>query len=249
MRTSVLVVAFTLSTVPAKAAAPVRHAKPETAIDILPAARVAPPAPRAREAPTGPRLTVEEFVGLQKQKLAQLNLAAIDKHERLLRITSDEDAEKPDLLFRLAELCAEQMRFYRSLARGLDQKVHEASGAGKAALTTQQQGHEQEEARWRLRAVESYAASARFPRYQRMDEVLFSLASLVGAEHQVEARELFHRLIREYPRSRYIPDAYLAFAQFYFEQGEMNAARRFYEKVASFPRARLRGYALYKRVW
>ena len=47
-----------------------------------------------------------------------------------------------------------------------------------------------------------------------MDEVLFRLATLLtGAKKDDQAREFFHRLIKDYPNSKYIPDAYLAFAE------------------------------------
>ena len=83
-----------------------------------------------------------------------------------------------------------------------------------------------------------------------MDEALYRLAALLAGDNRHEhAREFYLRLIREYPDSRYVPDAYLSFAQFYFDQGEVHAARKFYEKVIQFPRSPVFGYALYKRAW
>ena len=64
-----------------------------------------------------------------------------------------------------------------------------------------------------------------------------------------QAREFFHRLIKDYPNSKYIPDAYLSFAEYYFDKGEMENALKFYEKVQQFPKSRVYGYASYKKGW
>ena len=64
-----------------------------------------------------------------------------------------------------------------------------------------------------------------------------------------QAREFFHRLIKDYPNSKYIPDAYLSFAEYYFDKGEMDNALKFYEKVEQFPKSSVYPYAVYKKGW
>ena len=83
-----------------------------------------------------------------------------------------------------------------------------------------------------------------------MDEVLFRLAFLLtSVKKEDQAREFFHRLIKDYPNSKYIPDAYLSFAEFYFDKGEMENALKFYEKVEQFPKSSVYPYAVYKKGW
>ena len=83
-----------------------------------------------------------------------------------------------------------------------------------------------------------------------MDEVLFRLAALLTTvKKDDQAREYFHRLIKDYPTSKYIPDAYLVFAEHAFETGEMEAALKFYEKVEQFPKSSVYPYAAYKQGW
>ena len=83
-----------------------------------------------------------------------------------------------------------------------------------------------------------------------MDEVLFKLAyMLTSVKKEDQAREFFLRLIKDYPNSKYIPDAYLSFAEFYFNKGEMDSALRFYEKVEQFPKSSVYPYAVYKKGW
>ena len=83
-----------------------------------------------------------------------------------------------------------------------------------------------------------------------MDEVLFKLAYLLtSVKKEDQAREFFLRLIKDYPNSKYIPDAYLSFAEFYFDKGEMDNALKFYEKVEQFPKSSVYPYAVYKKGW
>ena len=83
-----------------------------------------------------------------------------------------------------------------------------------------------------------------------MDEVLFRLAFLLtSVKKEDQAREFFHRLIKDYPNSKYIPDAYLSFAEYYFDKGEMENALKFYEKVEQFPKSSVYPYAVYKKGW
>ena len=85
--------------------------------------------------------------------------------------------------------------------------------------------------------MKSYVAASKYPKYNRMDEVLFRLAYLLQMiKKEDQAREFFHRLIKDYPQSKYVPNAYLSFAEFYFHKGEMENAGKFYEKVDAVPR-------------
>ena len=90
------------------------------------------------------------------------------------------------------------------------------------------------------------------PDYKRMDEVLFSLGfSLEEMKQFDRARQVYYRLIKSFPQSDFIPNAYLSFAEYYFQQGDMHAAQQFYQKVTEIPPERntVYGYALYKQAW
>jgi TolA-binding protein len=231
---------------------PPKHTKAETVVPSVPQTQLTRPerpAP-ARKPSAGLALTLDQFIGGRQEKIHQLNQVVLDKYLRLLRVTAPDDATRADLQFRIAEAYAEQQRHFRFLARSLDQRIFEARGAARAQLEQTQKAHEAEEATRKHKAVESYLAVVRHGNYERMDEALYRLAALLAGDGRHEhARAFYLRLIRDHPGSRYIPDAYLSFAQFYFEQGEVNAARKFYEKVVQFPKSSVFGYALYKRAW
>ena len=196
-------------------------------------------------------MSLEAFRADRGDKIKQITTAQIAKLRSLLAITEDDDPQKPDLLFRAGELYAENERYAFTRARALDQKIFETpAGPPKAALQAEQQAFERQGQEWLLQAVKAYIGATRFRRYARMDEVLFRLAAmLMEAKKEEQAREFFHRLIKDYPASKYIPDAYLAFAEYLFDKGEMEGALKLYGKVAEFPRSSVYPYAVYKQGW
>ena len=199
---------------------------------------------------SAPVVSGADFVALKNARKKRVNDALIAKVRLLIDASSADDPQRPDFLFRAGELYAENERYYFSEARALDQKIFEAAPARKPGLRADQQRFEAEQQRWLMEAVKAYVAATRHPTYERLDEVLFRLAALLtGAGKHDQARAFFHRLIKDYPSSRYIPDAYLAFAEHSFDHGDMEAALKFYDKVAQFPKSKLYPYAVYKQGW
>jgi TolA-binding protein len=208
------------------------------------------PPPAGSKKETGPVLTVDQFIHQKQQEVQKLVDAQIIKMRRLIGVTQDDDPQKPDFHFRLAELYADKQRFNFSQARALDQKIFELQPAQRGPLQAQQKTYESNQQKWLLEAVKSYISATKFKKYERMDEVLFKLAYLLtSVKKEDQAREFFLRLIKDYPNSKYIPDAYLSFAEFYFDKGEMDAALKFYEKVEQFPKSSVYPYAVYKKGW
>ncbi|HVU53071.1 MAG TPA: tetratricopeptide repeat protein [Polyangia bacterium] len=209
-----------------------------------------PQAPPPQKKETGPTITVDQFIFQKQSEIQKIVDQQIIKMRRLIAVTQDDDPQKPDFHFRLAELYADKQRFYFSSARGLDQKIFDAPPAQKATLQKQQKGYEDLQQKWLLEAVKSYIQATKFKKYERMDEVLFKLAYLLtSVKKEDQAREFFLRLIKDYPNSKYIPDAYLSFAEFYFDKADMDAALKFYEKVEQFPKSSVYPYAVYKKGW
>jgi len=203
---------------------------------------------------TGPTLTVDAFVGQQRDKINKITDKQIKYMLDLIRNSSEDDQQKPDYFFRLGELLAEKQRNYTMDARAQDQKIFEAQQAKNsglvASLQQKQKKSEKDAENTALQAVKSYVSASKYPKYNRMDEVLFRLAYLLQMiKKEDQAREFFHRLIKDYPQSKYVPNAYLSFAEFYFQKGEMENAGKFYEKVEQFPGSSVFGFALYKKGW
>lgn len=246
--------AITLGSAMAIAAEPAgkaRYKKQEVEVQGVSQTQLTKPAPPPKEKKeSGPVISLEEFVGKRQDKIQKITDAQINQMQRLIRVTEDSDPQKPDFYFRLAELYAEKQRYFFFQARSLDQKIFEAQRGAKASLQNAQRNHERDSERWLLKAVESYIDASKFRKYDRMDEVLFKLAYLLqSVKKEDQARDFFHRLIKDYPNSRYVPEAYLSFAEFFFQKGEMENALKFYERVEQFPKSPVYGYAVYKKGW
>lgn len=79
----------------------------------------------------------------------------------------------------------------------------------------------------RQRAIAAYEdLIARFPAYAALDEALY----FVGIEHEIagdksKARRWFYELIKRRPDSPYVPYAYFAFGELFFEEGKTDSAK------------------------
>lgn len=195
---------------------------------------------------------------------------------QLVNGTPPRHRELPNRLLRLAQGYEDLASAMRDRARALDQPIFAARRAGDRdrveRLTAEQRGHEQEEVRWRVEAIGRYRRLGReFPDYPNRDEVLFrqgaALEELADGERlrretaggaqptaretqlRQEARRAYQELIRTHPSSRYVPHAYLSFAEYYFHEGDMEAALRLYERAAQDQSSSIYGYAIYKQAW
>jgi tetratricopeptide (TPR) repeat protein len=246
--------AVTLVVAPA-AAAP-SAPRSEARVEAHPTALTRPPPrPRAAEAPA-PQLRVEDLFSRVGEKVQAVNEAQRKLLHQLLAHTTDGDAEKADLLLRLADLSVEDERYHRFRARSLDQRLFEAKNAERSSEASQlkaTQAEEDKRAQAALHeAVKRYLEIANGP-YQswaKMDEVLFDLGRLLGEAGRAEAaREFWRRLVKDYPSSKYVPDGLLAFGDEAFAARDLQHASAFYEKVIASGDATLGEYARYKLGW
>ena len=254
---SLVFVAALLASGPAAAAPPTREPLPKKTMVRVKAAS----ADRTRVVPTGTTargpaswLDPEQFRRKTQGRLGALTDQAIAVLRRLIRVTEDSDPQKPDYYFRLAEHYREKKVQYMFKARGLDERIYRTESATeKARLRSQQRRHEKAERTWMKKALTEYrhiATHAAFVGYKRMDMVLFNTADLFNkAGRQDLARRFFGQLIRNHPDSKYLADAYLSFAEYYFNNKQVADALKLYQQVSRHRHSPLYGYALYKQGW
>ena len=210
-----------------------------------------------RAVESGPALTIDSLVGSPRHKRFVYPEQGSAYHRQLptlIKRASDDDPQKPDYLFHLGDLHADRRRYLNYEARGLDQKIIEAQRVGNTEqvgkLNLKKQPLEEASADMAGKALELYIEASQFPDYRRRDEVLFRLGYLLhGTNKDTQAREVFDRLIADYPQSKYVPYAYLSLADRHFQNGEMASARKYYEKVTTFADSSVFGFALYKMGW
>jgi len=180
----------------------------------------------------------------QEQILAQL----IDQ-------TPDTEVEeKSDYYFRLGELYAKQQRTWRLKSAELAIAVDKAKTPQQKAQLQAQSNKAADNAKmYLLKAVKTYKGltdNDAFRNYPKMDMALFYYGyTLQGGKYMKEARAVYDKLLKNYPNSKYVPEAHLAFADFYFEQGQLDDAEARYKQVLKFPKSTAYWYAMYKMGW
>lgn len=216
-----------------------------------------------KQGPTGPGIEIDAATRRGQQQVAaraiELLRREIETTERIIGRMRDDDPRGADYLLRLAETYFEVQTYWRTQAGELEQPLYEAEQAGErgrerlAQLQRQRQEANQQLDQARQNAIRTYARLVQnYPNYSRMDEVLFSLAFGLEEMRQFDrARQVYFRLIKGHPESRFIPYAYLSFAEYYFGEGAMEEAQQFYTEVTKIPPERnpVYGYALYKQAW
>ena len=219
-------------------------------------------AKKPAEGPAGPQLKFEQFRAGIEVKLSDKRREEIASLQKLIKLSADDsDKDRPTYFFRLAELLWEESQYFFFEA---NRKDGEAIKLGKGDPRLPRLQAEKADAEGRSRDLQKQAVSlykaivAKYPRYERLDEVLFFLARnlLQRDRTDLEAMKAYRALIEKFPESPYVPDAWMAFGEFYFEKAnkaERNAnlkkALEAYRKAASYQESSVYGYALYKQGW
>jgi tetratricopeptide (TPR) repeat protein len=81
------------------------------------------------------------------------------------------------------------------------------------------------------------------------EEIIKRAHALWDQGQQIEALKALKDLIKNYPTSKYVPDAYLMFGEYYFDQAKIEKALMAYKKVTQYKNSKVYSYALYKAGW
>jgi TolA-binding protein len=177
--------------------------------------------------------------------------------ERLYAQTKKNSADRPQLIRRLAEGYVElesaaQRDKIASDIKAQDAKKNkqnaakfksDASQADKIAIAA------------RGKAISYYTKMKdEYPTYSKLDEVLYYLAyEHEQAQDYKNARSVYFELIQKAPKSPYIPNAYLAFGELFFQEAQgdpskWDLAAAAYSEVCKYPppNNKVYGYARYK---
>src|SRR5882757_4682034 len=77
-----------------------KYRKQEREVEGVPQTQLTKPtAPPKQEKKTGPTITLEDFTGQRTEKIQKITDQQIGQMQRLLRVTDDDDAGKPDFHF------------------------------------------------------------------------------------------------------------------------------------------------------
>ncbi|HTL34751.1 MAG TPA: tetratricopeptide repeat protein [Kofleriaceae bacterium] len=165
---------------------------------------------------------------------------------QLIQNTPDSEAEeKSDYYFRLGELYAKQHKFWHDKAAELAAMAPTRANEAQAASNKAKE--------YLLKTVKTYKGltdNDAFRNYPKMDMALFYYGyTLQSGKYMKEARAVYDKLLKNFPNSKYVPEAHLAFAEYYYEAGQLADAEARYKQVLEFPKSTIYSYALYRMGW
>jgi tetratricopeptide (TPR) repeat protein len=89
-----------------------------------------------------------------------------------------------------------------------------------------------------------------YPNFEDLDKVLFYLGTnLQDIGREEESLEIFKRLIRDFPNTKYVPNVLLSFGEYYFNKDDARSALTAYNKAAQYKNSDVYAYARYKAAW
>lgn len=206
-----------------------------------------------------PALKYDQFRTGVELQVATKRREQLQTLTKIIELSNDEK-EKPSLLFRLGELYWEESQFYFFEAnRKDDDKIRAMNAEDKAAIEradAQKKELQEQSKDYGKKAIDQYKRIIQeFKDFDRTDEVLYFLGlSEMDLGEERLALLAYNRLIAKFTKSKYLPDAYLAVAEYYFNgskgrRDQLEKALENYKNAAKFTENKVYGYALYKQGW
>ncbi|GDX81265.1 hypothetical protein LBMAG42_30760 [Deltaproteobacteria bacterium] len=175
-----------------------------------------------------------------QKRLQTARLESITRLKELITMANGNGDILAEMTLRLADLYLEEGRYQRLLE---DRGCAEAEGCPTPERATSSE--------WTSNSVTLYRSIlTRFPQFQRADEATFYLgAALIDLGQVVEGNDAMTALVKNYPESRYIPDAYVVIGDYWFATSNPYKAQLAYTRAAAYLNSDKYPYALYKLAW
>ncbi|NLN63549.1 MAG: hypothetical protein GX146_11815 [Myxococcales bacterium] len=189
--------------------------------------------------------------------------------KKLADQTPDANPEKAEILKRLADALKEMYDAINFQARTMDEKIFQLQQSGKKddarKMRAQQKALDDRAKSFREASIKAYVEIRnKFSNYDGYDEILFAIAyevdqlasELTKAEDKSAYREqgriFYQELIQKYPKSRFIPHAWMAFGEYFFHEARIvTDAYEAYQKVIDWGEKDNPNYvvAMYYQAW
>src|SRR6185503_20389553 len=104
---------------------------------------------------------------------------------------------------------------------------------------------------WQEKSIKLYQQIlANYPQYSRADEATYYLGSaLQEIGNDKDAMTQYTQLVKAYPDSTWVPDAYVLIGEYYFDQNNAYKALLAYQKAAAYKDHPRYSFAMYKLAW
>jgi tetratricopeptide (TPR) repeat protein len=209
----------------------------------------------------GPTLEFETFRYRIELQVSGKRREEIGDLQKLIKL-GGAPKEMPGWLFRLAELYWEESQHFFFEANRKDDELirlgEKATQADRERLRREKKDQEERSRSYQTEAITQYKDIVkRYPKFERLDEVLFFLGENLSKQRRhEEALAAYKLLVTRYEKSRYVPDAWMAFGEYYFNVADrskrdlnLKNALKAYQKAASYTESSVYGYAMYKQAW
>jgi tetratricopeptide (TPR) repeat protein len=219
-------------------------------------------APAATAAPTPARQGPRRFDARQLPQLEEGEkgrLTDLKRDESITRLkdilaTIDADSEeKPRLLHRLSEYYWEKSKylFFKEMAEH-EKAVAEVEAARQRGERKQagKPDHRQSEL-YRAETMRLYETILKeHPSYAAKDEVLFNLAfNQYELGRKGDAVKRYNELIKNYPDSQFVGDAWVQLGNHWFDEGDVAKARESYAAASKSKDPRIYAFSIYRLAW
>lgn len=161
-------------------------------------------------------------------------------------------SRKAEMIFRLAELYWEKSKYKYGLEMEVYERAYEKWGnQGQRGKPPAIKDFIRESELIKQNALKLYEkVLTEYPTYERNDEVLFYLGyNEYEAGNKKKAVSHYWTLIKQFPKSGLVPDAYLQLGEHFFNDNNVIKARKAYERALASKAGRVYNYALYKLSW
>lgn len=172
----------------------------------------------------------------------------------LIAQTPTNSPDRPEFMYRLAEMYAQAQRLHR--LQRVQAEIALASASSSAVrqqLTSTINTEGQREKRDLIAAIRVYnelVTDPAFAKYTKIDQAVFYYGyTLQSGGYIEEAIQQYDALRKNYPASKHVTDALLAIADHHFDGNRLAAAEPLYRQLLKFPSVRGYPYAMYKLAW
>ncbi len=161
---------------------------------------------------------------------------------------------KAEMLMRLAELYFEQSKYEYNREMDTYDDLYEKwfnLPAAQQKSNPEPQPVTTRSKAFTHKAIENYRVILKnYPSFDRVDEALFFLAFMLNdIGEEKEAVDRYQELVKTHSDSAFVPDAYNAIGEYYFNNNNAYKALQNYKRAARFKDSKIYTFALYKMGW
>jgi len=204
---------------------------------------------------TGPSKKVKLTSAIDN-KMSDFSKRAHVKRAQVIRKIRDalpkmKGPEKADLIFQLAELFWNTSQFFYRREFAAHDNAEQAWYEAGANVKTRPKFKPRKSGAFKKQALKNYAILLKkYPRYPRRDQVLFVMGvNLYEAGKKTQGVRRYIELVKKFPKSEFVADAYNALGEHYFNANNVRNARRAWTKALQTKKERVITYATYKLAW